>query len=95
MGFCINFRTVLHRIAARAGVMAARAGTQPHVREPWSHVREMRNFEVLVLPKRHVQGITAARAGGFAARAGLTAARAAHVGKNGLLCFACWTLGYF
>ena len=73
--FCCKFRT--------------RTGESPHVRESLPHMRQMLNFEGLVLLKKHVQENFAARAGEFAARAGLTAARAAHAEKHCLLRFTC------
>ena len=81
-GFCWNFGLVLGRIAARAGVMAAHAGKW------W-------NFGCWTLLEKHVRGITATRAWPFAARAGLTATRAAQAGKNDELHFTCSTLRYF
>ena len=52
------------------------------MRESLPHVRQMLKILGLVLLKRHVRGHSAARAGEFAARAGLTTAHAAHAEKR-------------
>ena len=57
------------------------------MRESLPHVWQMLNFEGLVLLKKHVRENFAARTGEFAARAGLTTARAAHAEKHCLLRF--------